>query len=56
MKSYQRRIVFVDLDLVEDKDDIIHVLSAYNNSEYKLKSVNQHENKLVYTLEKEIEE
>lgn len=56
MKSYQRRVVFVDLSRVDSKDDIALHLYDYNGTEYKLISVNQHENKLVYTLEKEIEE
>ena len=56
MKSYQRRVVFVDLSRVGNKDDIALHLYDYNGTEYKLISVNQHENKLVYTLEEEIEE
>lgn len=56
MKYYQRRVVVIDLDLVEDENDIGDELYYYNGTEYKLKSVNQHENKLVYTLEREIEE
>lgn len=53
--TYQRRVVFIDLDMVEDQRDIDRKLWEYNNTEYKLVSVNQHENKLVYTFEKEVE-
>lgn len=51
--TYQRRVVFIDLDMVEEESDITSKVYYYNNSEYKLISVNQHENKLVYTFEKE---
>lgn len=53
--TYQRRVVFIDLDMVEDQRYIDRKLWEYNNTEYKLVSVNQHENKLVYTFEKEVE-
>lgn len=56
MKSYQRRVVFVDLSRVDSEDDMALDLYGYNGTGYKLISVNQHENKLVYTLEREIEE
>lgn len=56
MKNYQRRVVFVDLNRVDSKEDIELYLYDYNGTGYKLISVNQYESKLVYTLEKEIEE
>lgn len=52
---YQRRVVFIDLDMVEEERDITREVYDYNGTEYKLVSVNQHENKLVYTFEKENE-
>lgn len=53
--TYQRRVVFIDLDMVEEERDITRKVYDYNGTEYKLISVNQHENKLVYTFEKEVE-
>lgn len=50
--TYQRRVVFIDLDMVEEESDITRKIYEYNNTEFKLVSVNQHENKLVYTFEK----
>lgn len=55
MKYYQRRVVVVDLS-IDCQEDIAHNLYQYNGTEYKLISVNQFENTLVYTLEREIEE
>lgn len=55
MSTYQRRVVYIDLDMVEEERDITREVYEYNGTEYKLVSINQHENKLVYTFEKENE-
>lgn len=56
MKNYQRKVVYIDLNRVDSEEDIALYLYDYNGTGYKLISVNQHESKLLYTLEREIEE
>ena len=55
MSTYQRRVVFIDLEMVDEERDITREVYEYNGTEYKLVSVNQRENKLVYTFENEYE-
>lgn len=53
--TYQRRVILIDLNNDFEVQHIHDKLYVFNGTEYKLVSVNQHENKLIYTFEKEYE-